>query len=426
VTLAVPAAISMLLNNAFRVIDQYAVQHLGVDASAAIGSTTFVLISVSAFFYLVSSGAGPLFARAIGGEDRSLQRKVVGNALTGALVLGLVIWTLVSLGCVQIASWVGLSGNASTEAIAYLSALAMYGMPLALAPTLDAIFISQGRTSLVMFLQAIATVLNIVLNPWLIYGCEMGIEGAALATGISRGVVVAIALVVLYRDVRPDRSDFVFDGTLGRILKIGWPVCCGTLAYSGVYWALLSLVIGPLGTSVVAALGVGFNALEGFTWPIYWGFSMAVASLVGRQLGAGDKEGAVLTYRLAFPVMTGIGLTAGLIFWFAGETLSGFFTQDPEVMAQATLYARILALSQVFVALEALSEGVLEGAGETKPLMVWSVGINLARVPLAWWFALPLGMGPAGVWWAINITTVIKCCGKWYLVLRRRWLDLAI
>jgi Na+-driven multidrug efflux pump len=245
VTLAVPAAISMLLNNAFRVIDQYAVQHLGVDASAAIGSTTFVLISVSAFFYLVSSGAGPLFARAIGGEDRSLQRKVVGNALTGALVLGLVIWTLVSLGCVQIASWVGLSGNASTEAIAYLSALAMYGMPLALAPTLDAIFISQGRTSLVMFLQAIATVLNIVLNPWLIYGCEMGIEGAALATGISRGVVVAIALVVLYRDVRPDRSDFVFDGTLGRILKIGWPVCCGTLAYSGVYWALLSLVIGP-------------------------------------------------------------------------------------------------------------------------------------------------------------------------------------
>jgi MATE family multidrug resistance protein len=124
--------------------------------------------------------------------------------------------------------------------------------------------------------------------------------------------------------------------------------------------------------------------------------------------------------------MTGIGLTAGLIFWFAGETLSGFFTQDPEVMAQATLYARILALSQVFVALEALSEGVLEGAGETKPLMVWSVGINLARVPLAWWFALPLGMGPAGVWWAINITTVIKCGGKWYLVLRRRWLDLAI
>jgi putative MATE family efflux protein len=379
-----------------------------------------------AFFFLVSSGAGPLFARAIGGGDQQLQRRVVGNALVGSVGTGLLIWTFVGLGREQIAGWVGLSGGASTEAVDYLLGLAMYGMPLAVAPTLDAIFISQGRTSLVMLLQGIATTLNVLLNPWFIYDCGLGIEGAALATGISRGVVVVIALVILLRDVRPGPEDFRLDSTLKRMLTIGWPVCLGTLAYSGVYWVLLSLVIGPLGTPVVAALGVGFNALEGFTWPVYWGFSMAVASLVGRQLGAGDKAGAVRTYRLAFPMMAGLGLTAGTIFWFAGEPLSSLFTQDAEVLAQAAMYAKILAWSQVFVALEALSEGVLEGAGETRPLMVWSVGINVSRVPLGWLFALFLGWGPAGVWWAINLTTVIKCAGKWYLVLRGRWLDLAI
>ena len=77
----------------------------------------------------------------------------------------------------------------------------------------------------------------------------------------------------------------------------------------------------------------------------------------------------------------------------------------------------------VLIVAYALSEGVLGGAGDTRSVLLWSAPINLLRVPLAWGAAFPLGMGAAGIWWAINITTVIKCAGKWSAVVRGRWTE---
>ena len=77
----------------------------------------------------------------------------------------------------------------------------------------------------------------------------------------------------------------------------------GVAAYAGVYWAMLRTSISPLGPEINAALGIGFSALEGITWPIFHGLSIAVASLVGRYLGAGRRELAFATVRLALPVV---------------------------------------------------------------------------------------------------------------------------
>ena len=421
ICLAVPAAASVLLNNAFKVIDQYSVQWLGVEAQAAVGSCTFILIGLFSFFALISAGTGPLVARATGAKDEVFRRKVIGNALSGSVLLGGGVLLLTGIAAPLICQGLGLSDGTQSQAITYLQWLSLAGFPLALAPVVDAIFIAVGRAGLVMVLQLVATVLNVVLNPILIYTFDLGIGGAALATGISRGISVSMGLIVLGRQFAPQIPDFFCDSSLKRIVHIGLPISWGTAMYAIVYWVLLKTSVTPLGPAVIAALGIGFSALEGFAWPVFWGISMGTASLVGRYIGANRSDQANKTIRMAFPIVSVVGFVAALIFWFGAETLCGVFTQDPSVLAEAVLYARVLAFSQLFVAYECLAEGVLEGAGDTRPILFWSVPLNILRIPLAWLFAIPLGFGAAGIWWVINLTTVAKAAGKWSAVLRGRW-----
>lgn len=109
------------------------------------------------------------------------------------------------------------------------------------------------------------------------------------------------------------------------------------------------------------------------------------------------------------------------LFWYLGESAASAFTQDKAVLQQATLYAQVLAFSQLAVAYEALAEGILGGAGSTHAVFYWSAPLNILRVPMAWLYAVHYGYGPEAAWWVINATTWLKASGKWATVLSGRW-----
>jgi putative MATE family efflux protein len=419
--LTFPAALSAMLNNAYRVIDQYAVQWLGVDAQAAIASCTFVLIAFFAGYTIFASGAISLVSRAVGSQNSQDQNRLIGSALTSAALAGIIILTASGL----LAPWtvlsLGLQGSLAQQAETYLRWHAFFCLPQAIMPTLDAIFIAYGRTQTVLVLQITASVLNFLLNPICIYALDLGIGGSAMATGISELVAVILGLVLLSRTKGFDRETFRLNHHAWRIIKVGLPMCWGTLVFAGVYWALLRWVISPLGSTVNAALGIGFSVLEGFTWPVFWGFSMGIASIVGRSLGAGEPVLAQQAIKLAFRLVTLFGLVAASVFWWGGKTLSSIFTNDAQVLEQAIIYAQVLAFSQLFVAYEALAEGILSGAGKTKSIFYWSAPLNILRIPFCWLFAVYYGYDAVGVWWVINVSTLLKTLGKWGTVLSGRW-----
>lgn len=419
--LAAPAAASAVLNNAFRVIDQYAAGAIGTSAQAAIGSCTFVLIAAWAVYALVSGGAGPLMARATGAGDDALRRRVFGASLTGSALLGVGLGVLVLVGADVIAAGLGLKGAVAADAAVFLRTLAIGGIPLAVHPLIDAFFVAIGRTGAMMGLQIAAALLNALLNPLFIDTFGMGIAGTGLATCLSRFLTVGVGVYVLVREFKPRLSDFAVGATLWRVMRIGAPVTINTLFYAGVYATLLRTTISPLGPHVNAALGIGFSALEGFTYPMFLGVSLGVASLVGRELGAGRPEGALRAARLGFPMATALGLGAGALFWFGAEPLCAPFTDDPAVLDAAVTYARILGLTQVFVAWEALAEGILAGAGATRTIFWLSAPLNLLRIPLGFALAFPFGWGAAGVWWAINATSVLKALTKGTAAAQGRW-----
>lgn len=426
VALAAPAAASAILNNAWRVLGQEAVADLGVPAQAAVGSCTFVVIAVFAAYAVIYGGTGPLVARATGAGDEALRRRVIGNALAGSALTGVALTLLLGALAPHLAALLGLSGAPAEEATSYLRGVALVAVPLALEPALDAALLAMGRTGLALGIQVLGVGLNMGLNPVFIHRLGLGVMGASLATGASRVFSVAAAWWVVARLTGLRLSDLRLDRTLSRVARVGLPIGLNTLAYALVYFALLSVAVSPLGPTVNAALGVGFSALESFTWPAFLGVSVGLASVVGRRLGAGEPEQARRAVLLALPLSVGAGLAAAGAFWFAARPLCGLFTEDPAVLEASVVYARALAFSQLFVALEALFEGALEGAGDTRTLFFWSAPLNALRVPLGWALALPLGWGALGVWWAINLTTWAKALGKGYAVWRGRWLSVEV
>lgn len=419
--LAAPSAAFTVLTNGFRVVDQYYSHTISTEAQAAIGASTFVLICFFAVFALVAAGAAPLAARATGAGNPSMRRAVIGTGLAALLVLAALVMVAGGLGAPLIARSLGLEGQTAAECTRYLGALSWTVLPLALTPFVDQVFIAMGNARVPLVLHAVSLALNVALTPLLIHGAGLGIVGAALGSSISRGVTTAVGLWLLARATGLGPGSLRFTPELRRVLRIGAPMSLGIVTYALVYWVMLETSISPLGPHINAALGIGFSALEGVTWPVFHGLSLAASSFVGRYLGAGRRDLAYVALRRAFPLSTVAGLAATLIFWLGGDVLTGLFTDDPQVHLAATEYAVILAASQLFVAWEALAEGVLAGAGDTRTVFWWSAPLNALRVPLAWLLAFPLGWGAAGIWWAINVTTYAKVVGKGWALHRGRW-----
>ena len=421
--LAIPGMLSALLNNIYRLIDQYFVQWLSTEAQAALGASTFLLFTGYALFVLISAGIGPYVSRYTGANKEQEVRSIVTQGLKLSACAGIIFSVVLILGSSWLPSSVGLTGKASEELQSYLYWLGISGTGMAFGPLLDSVWIARGNTRTPMYLQITSTILNIILNAVFIFGFKWGIMGAALASGLSRWVVVCIGIPLLLRELPWQKDTAPY---YRKILSMGFPVSIGTTLYSCVYWAIMYLCISPLGNSVHIALGLGFSVLEGISYPLYSGVMVAVSSMIGRQMGAKEYDTLVETIKKGSVLCISLGFITMIVFLFAAEDICSQFTKSDSGLEQAVLYAHILAFSQIFVAMEAMAEGVLSGAGDNKRLFWLSAPLNIARIPLAYFFCFTLSGHSAGIWWAINITTYIKCALKWHAVYKGKWRTLEL
>ncbi|MBM75794.1 MAG: hypothetical protein CMK59_10375 [Proteobacteria bacterium] len=402
--LALPAMGAALLNNAYRIVDQFMIKWLGFEAQAAIGSSTFVLIAAYALFQISAGGVTPLFSQSIGAQNTKSIKQLGIDAINYSLFIGLVFSITLWFFSLEIAFSVGLEGQSAVLMSDYLFYLAPFGILFALGPTVDALFIASGNTIYPMKLEIISTILNIVLNWLLIYELQLGLPGAAIASGMSRFVsIVGLIRLIKDFDISVTVPKRIFDITM-----LGIPIMLGTLCFALVYFALLRWVVSPLGASANAALGIGFSAIEGACWPIYSGMMVALSSVIGRQIGAKRIDLCIKTIKMMFPTAAGIGLLLGMTMIIFAEPICTQFSLNPQTTEQAVSYCQIIGLSQCFVAVEALCEGFYIGSGRTMVLFLTSTPINILRIPVGWFLAHQCQWGVDGVWWAITTTTVLK------------------
>lgn len=450
--LAWPSALAYLLNNAYRINDQFWVQGLGADAQAALTSALFVSVMNFSLVFLAAGGTLALVARATGALDPTRRERVVAQAVW----IGLAVYALFATCGPALTPWIvdllDLPDAPAAFARDYLASLYLCSLPLVFAPVIDHVFIGIGNTLIPSLLELGACALNYLLAPILIYGSHaaeridhpgagfaagvgralhfegLGITGAPLAIACSRALSVTAGFVALRRfyGVRWHAHPR-FDARLTReMLAIGVPVSLSIALYSGVYWALIKFVMVPLGVPVLGALGLGLSVFEGVSFPLFLGIGMAGASLVGRSIGARDPQAAWQAVRSARKLALWVGSFVTLAFLAIAPVGPQFFSTDPEVVRQTSIYVAVIAASQLCVAFEAANEKILLGAGYTARAMWVSMLGNGLRVPLAYWLGVREGYGALGVWWSLNVTSLLKASLQFWLVQRGRWLTRAL
>jgi putative MATE family efflux protein len=419
-----PITLSLLLHAGYRVNDQFWIGDLGPDAQAAMGLTTFMLILNFSFLSILTSGTLARVARHSGTGERNALGRTVCTSTFAALgwftLLGAIGWATTPF-------WVEMAGGTGAPAAyaeEYLGTIYLVLPLIGFKPLVDSIFLGLGNTVMPMLLSVLSVAINVVLNPALIYGWwgfpAMGMEGAAWSTGISRGFTAALGILALQRWFGlPSFLRRRFDqAELWRVVRIGVPVGLSHMAYATCFLAIMKTSVAPLGSAVQAGLAVGFNGLESVSYCGMMGPAMAASSIVGRRLGAKDYAGARRGGLSCLGLSVGFALITSIIFLTAGRPLASLFTDDPEVLTEAALYLAIVAFTQAATAAYSTIQQMMTGAGRTMAMAWVSVGGNLSRVPIAWWFSAGLGFGATGIWWALNVGNLLKL-GAIFLLFRK-------
>ncbi len=409
--LGAPAALSALLQAGFLVVDAFWLGRVGPVALAAASTAGFVMWLAQTIGEGLAAGSGSVIASAVGSGSRNAVRRAAAAGQSLAVWGSVVVLGLGLLSNRAIFEFMGTDRPVTEAGIAYMVVI-LLGMPAYfLFAWITAAFRAAGDAATALKLLAVAAVVNLVLDPLLIFGVgpfpRLGVAGAALATVISwlvacsRGWWMLGKLGIRARilDVlRPPRESW-------RALRVGLPLGLEGAFFSVIY-ILLTRVTTNFGTPAVAALGVG-HKLEVFNYFVCAGMGAAATTLVGQNLGAGVPARARrAAWRTLFLTIGPVGLVTMVLVAFPEAAVS-VFSSDPEVVAAGTTYILIVGLSQIFMAIEVVLIGAFAGAQWTVVPAVVEISLTAARVPLAFWL-VDQGWGVEGVWVAIAVTCIAK------------------
>jgi putative MATE family efflux protein len=414
--LAWPVVISMFVETARGIANMFWVGKLGAVDLAAVVSATFLTWFIYVLSDVISVGTVALVARYVGAKDEAKASFVARQAYVFAIMSSLLLAIFMILAGGRYAfDLMRTEPEVTRLGINFVRIVFAGTTFLFLIETFGACFRGSGDTKTPMKVLLIGLGLHIILDPFLIFGIgpfpRMETSGAALATVLSEGVAATIYVFLIIRGKLKFRFSLFpkFNlnlSTVKRILNIGLPLSASGIIFIVVY-ILLNKVTATFGTEALAALGIG-NRMESLSFLTCFGFSQAAAALVGQNLGAKKPERAEkCAWRTVHIVVLITGFISVMFVLFP-RWISSFFISDPKVVTIAIDYLRILALSQVFMALEIVLEGSFSGAGNTVPPMTVSIPGSVLRVPLAYLIAILWGVGPNGVWWAITLTTIAK------------------
>jgi len=428
IRLAWPVIVSMMAHTILTITDAAWVGRLGAAPMAAVISSMFVIWIVWSLAAVITSGTVALVSRALGARETDKATDVADHVFRFSLWFALVL----TVAGFALSPWafeiMGTAPSVKEIGIKYLRIFFIAGPLLIAWELFSALYRAAGDTKTPFIISVSSTAFNVVLDPLLIFGVgpfpELGAVGAAFATVMSYCLAIAAYFIAFKR--RP--LSFAFHrryfarpnwDIVRRAVKIGLPISISGIVFSIVY-LFVNRVTASFGTEAVAALGVG-NRIESINFLIAFGFSMAVATLVGQNMGAKNPQRAEsLAFKTILLVSLFCGVTSVLFFVFA-LPIARFFNADPAVWPHCVSYLKILALSQVLMGWEIVFEGAFTGAGDTMPPMIVSVIGSVARVPVAYALALWLGFGVVGIWWTITLTTLIKGFVLFFWFRTGRW-----
>ena len=421
--LALPILGASFVQMMYSFVDMAWLGRLGAEEVAAAAAASVFIWLANSLSLFSKVGAESAVGYAIGSGDEEGARSFATHASSLSLLAGLAVMLLFLLLAPLLIGFYGMSGGVDRFGVTYLRITAL-GIPLIFfTVSLTGIYNAAGHSEVPFRVTTLAVLLNILLDPLLIFTLRLGVAGAALATLISQAVGAAL---ILRRIRKEDRLLGLFPlltlalegNKVLLILKIGGPVSVMNALFS-----LISLILGRFaslhgGHIGVTALSIG-GQLEGVSFNTAQGFSTALGAFVAQNYGAGNRDRihGGLRFTLRFSLIVG-GL-ATLLFYFFGTEIFALIVPDPAAAAEGGRYLRVNAVSEIFMMIEITFQGFFYGLQRSLPPSLISITGNLIRIPAAWLLLL-FFPGLDALWFVIMASSVLKgLAALGYYLLRR-------
>jgi putative MATE family efflux protein len=426
--LAVPMVLEMALESVFAVVNVFWVNRLGSDAVAAVGLTESMFSTIYALALGLAIGATAVVARRIGEKDPDGAARAAVQSIALGILVAAPIAVLGGVFAPDLLRLMGASENVVTTGSGYTRVLFAGNFVILLLFLINAIFRGAGDAAIAMRCLWLANFANLVLDPFLIFGWgpfpELGVQGAAVATTIGRGIGV---LYQFYRLAGRDRR-FVIER---RHLRLEPAVLANLLRLSGTgmlqiliattSWIGLFRVVASFGSATIAGYTISVRVIM-FAFLPSWGLSNAAATMVGQALGAGKPERAeraawkAARYNLLFQGALGTS------FLLLAGPIVALFTSDPEAARTGSEALRLVSAGFLFYAFGMVLSQALNGAGDAwTPALLNLFCFWVLEVPLAWFLAHPLGWGARGAFVAVAVAFTALGVTSTLVFRRGRW-----
>jgi len=431
--LSIPMILEMLMESIFAIVDIAYVSRVSVNAVATIGLTESVITLVYALAIGLSMAATAVVARRVGEQDIQGARVAAVQAIFLGIAIAIAIGVLGFLFHKEILGLMGAEPDLIAEGAGYTKWLLGGNITIVLLFLINAIFRGAGDASIAMWALVLSNGLNIILDPFFIFGWgpfpELGVMGAAVATNIGRGTAVLFQLGILFfgwGKIKLHLREIVIrTKVMVNLIKVSLGGIAQFLIGTS-SWVFLMRIMSEFGSEVLAGYTIAIRVIM-FTLMPSWGMSNAAATLVGQNLGAKQPERAETSvwktgkYNAIF-----MGVVSLLYLLFANKIV-GLFNDSPAVVKSGALCLQVIALGYVFYAYGMVVTQAFNGSGDTRtPTRLNLIAFWLFQLPLAYVLALVVNMEELGVFIAITVAQVLLAILSMVWFKKGRWKTISV
>ncbi len=364
--LAIPTIISMLVTSIYNMADTFFVSQLSTSASAAVGIIFSLMAMIQAVGFTLGMGGGNYISRSLGKKDDETAERTAATAFFTAIAAGLLITVLGLLFLDQLVRLLGATETIAPYAKDYAQYI-LFGAPVMTGSfVMNNLLRSQGFAFYAMFGITTGGILNMILDPIFIFGFDMGISGAAIATVLSQ----CISFCILFGQcnfrkgclhLKPSRFTFRLS-LYGEILHAGLPSLCRQGLASAAAVAL-NVAANPFGDAAIAAMSIVTRYMM-FINSAMIGFGQGFQPVCGFNFGAGRFDRVLESFwfcvKVSLVLLTALGVVS---FIGAGQIMALFRKEDLEVIQVGTWAMRFQCLALPFMAWITMSNMLIQSIG---------------------------------------------------------------
>ncbi len=424
--LAVPSILSMFIQSMYNVVDSIFVARLSEDALAALSLAFPIQTALIAVAVGTGIGASSLIARFLG-QGRL---KEAGDVASHVLVLALVYGVVAALIGLFLPSQ--LIGLFTKDALLidygtrYIWIILIGATAMFIPMIISSILRGEGNTFVPMLTMLIGAIMNIILDPLFIFGYgffpKMGIEGAAVATVLSRIVSGSFIVIMLFKgdnQVRTTLKGFRLDlSILKNIYQVGLPSILMQLLISVMVGGLNGILDG-YGTTAIAAMGIYFR-LQSFVFMPVFGLTHGYLPIIGYNFGRNNAPRIKETMKAGFLVGLLFTLMGFIIFQVFPEQLIRLFGNSPELLDLGVRALKTISLAFPVIGPAIIGSTTFQAIGKGMPSLILSFARQIVvLLPLAFllgrigglnliWYAFPLAELVAVTWMAFWLRSEMK------------------